>query len=129
MVTAHTKTDAFAAARSSFEEVLCWLEGTESAALTHAELEDQVGRRGREVQRLMLQDHLDLRALREERVRVVDSKGVRHANVEPGHCRHLATVVGTVGVSRLAYPSAGTGGCCKPSTTRAAVSSPSCWPG
>lgn len=103
MVTAHEGTDAFAAARSNFEQMLCWLEGTESAALTHAELEDQVERRGREVQRLMLQDHLDLRALREERVRVVDSEEIVHAHVEPGHGRHLSTVVGTVSVSRLAY--------------------------
>lgn len=103
MLSAHEEADAFAAARSSFEEMLCWLEGTESAALTHAELEDQVERRGREVQRLMLQDHLDLRALREERVRPVDAEGAVHANVEPGHSRQLATVVGTVNVNRLAY--------------------------
>ena len=103
MLSAHAQADAFAAARNSFEEVLCWLEGTESAALTHAELEDQVERRGREVQRLMFQDHLDLRALREERVRVIDAEKVVHANVEPCHSRQLATVVGTVSVSRLAY--------------------------
>ena len=103
MVNAQEETDAFAKARASFEEMLCWLEGTESAALTHAELEDQVERRGREVQRLMLQDHLDLRSLREDRVRVVDAEGIVHANVEPDHGRCLSTVVGTVGVSRLAY--------------------------
>ena len=103
MVNAQEDTDAFAAARGGFEEMLCWLEGTESAALSHAELEDQVGRRGREVQRLMLQDHLDLRCLREGRVRVVDADGIVHANVEPDHRRCLSTVVGAVGVSRLAY--------------------------
>jgi len=103
MPTAHTESDPFVPARKSFEEMLCWLEGTESACLTHAELEDQVERRGREVQRLMLQDHLDLRALREERVGVVGAEGVVHANVEPGHRRHLSTVVGTVVVERLAY--------------------------
>ena len=103
MVTAHEETDAFTKARASFEEMLCWLEGTESAGMTHAELEDQVERRGREVQRLMLQDHLDLRALREERVRVVDAEGIVHRNVEPAHGRWLSTVVGTVNVSRLAY--------------------------
>ena len=57
MVNAHEEIDTFAKARASFEEMLCWLEGTESAGMTHAELEDQVERRGREVQRLMLQDH------------------------------------------------------------------------
>jgi len=103
MVNAQEETDTFAKARASFEGMLCWLEGTESAALTHAELEDQVERRGREVQRLMLQDHLDLRSLREERVRVVDAEGIVHANVEPAHGRCLSTVVGTVNVSRLAY--------------------------
>ncbi len=108
MLTAHEETDAFAAARHSCEEMLCWLEGTESAALTHAELEDQVGRRGREVQRLMLQDHLNLRALREERVRVIDSEGTVHSNVEPDHRRHLSSVVGAVNVSRLAYRHLGT---------------------
>ena len=103
-----TETDTFAPARQSFEEMIGWLEGTESARLTHAELEDQVERRGREVQRLMLQDHLDLRALREQRVGVVNAEGVEHTNVEVAHRRRLATVVGTVSVERLAYRHGGT---------------------
>jgi hypothetical protein len=102
MVTTDAETETFAPARQSFEETICWLEGTESASLTHAELEDQVERRGREVQRLMLQDHLDLRALREERVRAVDATGIVHANVEPAHRRRVSTVVGTVVFERLA---------------------------
>jgi len=108
MLTAHTETDTFAPARNSFEEMICWLEGTESASLTHAELEDQVERRGREVQRLMFQDHLDLRAMREERVGVVDAEARVHASIEPGHRRHLSTVLGTVSVERLAYRHLGT---------------------
>ncbi len=108
MLTAHTDTNTFEEARKSFEEMVSWLEGTESASLTHAELEDQVEQRGREVQRLMLQDHLDLRALRELRVRVTDADGVVHANVEPAHRRPLATVVGAVNVERLAYRYPGT---------------------
>ncbi|MHB1783044.1 MAG: hypothetical protein ACYCTE_10215 [Acidimicrobiales bacterium] len=51
----------------------------------------------------MLQDHLDLRALREQRVRVADAEGIVHANVEPGHRRRLSTVVGTVVFERLAF--------------------------
>ena len=98
-----TDTEAFALARTSFEEMVGWLGGAESARLTHAELEDQVERRGREVQRLMLQDHLDLRALREPRVSATDVAGIVHTHVEPAHRRHLATVVGTVSVERLAY--------------------------
>jgi hypothetical protein len=95
--------DAFTQARGCFEEMLGWLEGSESAALSHADLEDEIVRRGREAQRLALQDHLDLRALRERRVRVVDADGVAHGAVEVAHRRQLQTVVGAVGVERLAY--------------------------
>ena len=95
--------DAFIQARGCFEEMLGWLEGTESAQLSHADLEDEIVRRGREAQRLAFQDHLDLRALRERRVRVVDAQGAAHGVVEAAHRRQLQTVVGAVGVERLAY--------------------------
>jgi hypothetical protein len=73
--------DAFTQARGCFEEMLGWLEGSESAALSHADLEAEIVRRGREAQRLAFQEHLDLRALRERRVRVVDAA---HGAVEAG---------------------------------------------
>jgi len=70
-------SDTFALARTSFEGLLSWLEGTEAAALDHAGLEEQLDRRGRELLRQMLQGQLDLRALREERVEnVVDADDV-----------------------------------------------------
>ncbi|HEY6397111.1 MAG TPA: ISKra4 family transposase [Solirubrobacteraceae bacterium] len=96
-------SDAFGSARRCFEEMLCWLEGAEAASLSHAELEEQVTSRGREAQRLSLQDHFDLRAIRERRVEAVDAEGIVHPNVEIGHRRQLSTVVGTVVVDRLAY--------------------------
>ncbi len=95
--------DAFASARRCFEEMLSWLEGTESASMSHSELEYQITRRGREAQRLAFQDHLELRALREQRVEVTDVNSVAHPNVEPGHRRQLSTVMGIVSVERLAY--------------------------
>ena len=97
------KKDAFTQARGCFEEMLGWLEGSESAQLSHADLEDEIVRRGREAQRLAFQDHLDLRALREQRVRVIDNEGVVHGAIETAHRRQLHTVVGAVGVERLAY--------------------------
>lgn len=98
-------TGAFgAASRACFEQVLAWLEGNESATLSHGELEDQLECRGRELLRRLLQDHLSLRATTEERLTVVtDDAGVVHASVEAGHCRVLATVFGQVNVQRLAY--------------------------
>lgn len=95
--------DRFRASRDCVGELLGWLEGADSASLSHGELEEQVERRGRELQRLMLQDHLDLRALREARLRVVTADGVVHGSVEAGHRRPLTTVVGTVTVERHAY--------------------------
>lgn len=94
---------AFGGSRACFEDVVGWLEGTEAGSLSHSELEDDLDRRGRELLRRLLQDHLDLRAQREHRVEVVDADGIAHGSVEAGHTRQLATVFGAVGVERLAY--------------------------
>ncbi len=94
----------FGASRQCAEEIIGWLEGPEGAALAHAEVEDQLDARGRELLRKMLQDHLSLRALEEVRVtEVTDSDGVVHGAVEASHRRPLATIFGTVDVERLAY--------------------------
>ena len=105
--------DPFGGSRGCFEEMAGWLDGTEAAALTHAELEDEVDRRGRELLRRMLQDHLDLRAAREERLpAVVDAEGVAHRAVEAGHRRRLGTIFGDLNVERLAYRHRGHGNLC-----------------
>ncbi|MDQ6615387.1 MAG: ISKra4 family transposase [Actinomycetota bacterium] len=94
----------FEASRESFEETLGWLKGPDATVLTHAELEDQLDCRGRELLRLMLQDHLSLRAATESRLEaVVDADAVTHGAVESGHRRPLATIFGEVDVERLAY--------------------------
>jgi hypothetical protein len=54
-------------ARTSFEGLLTSLDGAEAGALDHAVLEEELDTRGRDLLRQMLQGHLDLRALREER--------------------------------------------------------------
>lgn len=103
-MSATSTVEHFGASRQCAEEMLSWLEGPEAAALAHAELEDQLDARGRELLRTMLQDHLSVRALNEVRMEgVVDSDGVAHGAVETGHRRPLATIFGTVEVRRLAY--------------------------
>lgn len=94
---------AFDASRSCFEDIIGWLDGTGSSSVSHAELEEDLDRRGRDLLRRLLQDHLDLRAQREERVAVVRVDGVAHRTVESGHTRRLTTVFGPVVVERLAY--------------------------
>jgi hypothetical protein len=96
--------DPFGGSRACFAELVGWLEGSQAAALSHAELEDELDRRGRELLRQMLQAQLDLRAVRERRAdQVIDADGVRHGAVETGHTRPLQTIFGGVSVTRLAY--------------------------
>lgn len=97
-------TDFGAHSRDCFEQVLDWLQAEEAAALSHGALEDELGSRGRELLRRMLQDHLSLRTRTEPRLHTVaDEAGLVHAAVEAGHRRGLASVFGPVQVERLAY--------------------------
>jgi len=100
----------FASSREQFESLLCFLDGTDAAGLSHAELEERLDRDGRELLRRLLADHLALRALHEQRLeQVVGDEGVTRGRVEPGHVRALETVFGTVSVERLAYRAPGVG--------------------
>ena len=54
-------SEVFAQSRACLAEIEGWLSGGEAAALAHAELEERLGERGRELLRLLHQDHLDLR--------------------------------------------------------------------
>jgi hypothetical protein len=51
--------DWFGRSWELMEGLVGWLAGADSAGLGHAELEDQLSARGRELQRQLLQDHLD----------------------------------------------------------------------
>jgi hypothetical protein len=106
--------DAFAAACAAFAALTVTLDGHEAAGWTHDQLEDHLQVHGRELLRLLLQAHLDLRALRERHVlaqgrlpAMVDADGIGHPKVEHGHIRHLATVFGTVRVTRCAHRASG----------------------
>src|SRR5712691_6161234 len=101
--------DPFAVSRSLHDVLAAGLAGPAAAALTACELGDLLGERGREVQRQMLQEHLDLRAKREEqrardqRAPVTGTDGIPRSRLETGHDRILATLSGTVRVARCAW--------------------------
>ncbi|MGH7734120.1 MAG: ISKra4 family transposase, partial [Gemmatimonadales bacterium] len=101
--------DPFAVSRNLFDVLAAELAGPAAAALTACELEDLLDERGREVQRQMLQEHLDLRAKREEqrardqRASVTGTDGIPRSRLETGHGRALATLFGTVRVARCAW--------------------------
>ncbi|HET7487119.1 MAG TPA: ISKra4 family transposase [Acidimicrobiales bacterium] len=103
-MTGTDDSPAFARARSEFDVVVGFLGGEAAAGLTHAELETELGARGRELLRQLYQDHLDLRAEREVRLpEVVGADGVARHYAEDGHRRPLATVFGQVTLGRIAY--------------------------
>ena len=96
--------ERFTRSRDRFETVLAWLDGDEAVGLSHAELETRLEVDHRELFRQLVQDHLDLRALREPRLTDVrDAEAVNRPSVEPGHTRGLATIFGEVQVGRVAY--------------------------
>jgi len=99
---------AFARSREAFAKAEGWLAGAEAAGLDHAALEEQLAARGREIQRLLLQDHLDARAAAEpRRAQVTGPDGICRRRAEPGHARPLASVFGPVRVTRIAYRAPG----------------------
>jgi hypothetical protein len=103
----NTPVEGFTASREQFESVIGFLDGTEAGSLSHSELEDRLQVESRALLRRLLQDHLDLRAVRESRVTVIGADGAPRGRVETGHTRGLATVFGPVKVGRIAYRTPG----------------------
>lgn len=102
--------DPFALSISAFESLTRTLSGPDAAGWDHAALEEHLEAAGRELLRQLLQDHLDLRALREEeQVRdgshpiVVGPDDALRPWRETGHARLLACLFGTVHVTRVAH--------------------------
>jgi len=94
----------FDASLAQFAKIGGFLSGGAAADLEHYELEAYIKAEGFELLRLLLQDHFDLRAMSEARLEeVTDTRGHAHRAVEGDHERRLATIVGTVRVSRMAY--------------------------
>jgi len=100
--------DGFASSREQFESLVSFMDGTDAAGLDHAGLEERLDRDGRELLRRLLDDHLALRAIREQRLaQVVGDDEVTRGRVEADHRRVLETVFGEVTVSRMAYRAPG----------------------
>jgi hypothetical protein len=100
--------DAFAGSRALFDAMVSVPRTEQAGALEHAELEARLDTQGRALPRQLMQDHLDLRAEREQRLPGVrDAEEVAHNSVESGHRRGLVTIFGEVEVRRLAYRARG----------------------
>ena len=129
--------DPFAASRAMFGELATELTRPAQPA-RGLRLEELLDERGRELQRQLLQDHLNLRAAGKNSAPRAPCPrdgidGITRTRLETGHDRLLATLFGTVRVPRCAWRSPGRGTSarpmppcrCRPGGTRTAWRS---WP-
>ena len=102
---AGTRDTAYTASQTRFDTIVDWLSSpAATTTMTHAQLEERLHTDGLQLLAQLLQDSLDLRASREQRLsQVYDSDGAARTTAEPGRARTLATVFGDVQVSRIAY--------------------------
>lgn len=100
--------DDFAASRTCLDQMIARLRDPQMMTGTQHALEEYVTTAGRELQRQLMQDQLDVRAAAEARLKQVDgADGVPRRRVETGHTRQVATTVGPVEVARIAYRAPG----------------------
>ncbi len=93
---------AYELARQDFEQIVEQLDSKEACSMTHSELERELEKRGRELMRKLLQEHLDNRGPGQCDEPVCGADGVERPRVRPQE-RKLETVLGTVSVKRAGY--------------------------
>jgi len=94
-------------AREQFERMTTFLASGEARELPHEALEEWLTTEGRELQRRLLQEHLDLRASSERKLgEARGADGVGREEVRP-LSRGLGSVFGSVRVWRLGYQADG----------------------
>jgi hypothetical protein len=98
--------EPFARARAHAASLEATLSTDEMKRAEHSDLEEIVDKTGREWARLMLDEHLKLRAAAEKRIEVVGADGVERGCARDSE-RHLESLVGRVPVPRLAYQASG----------------------
>src|SRR4030042_1789426 len=85
-----------------FEDIVRHLDSEEVRSMTHSELEREIEKKGRELMRKLLQEHLDARGPGECAQPVRGCDGVERSRVRLQD-RKLETVFGTVTVERAGY--------------------------
>jgi len=88
--------------RECFEHIVEYLDSSGTCSMTHSELERELEKKGRELMRILLQEHLDRRGPGECEQTVCGADGVERTR-KRHHERNLETVFGTVRVTRIGY--------------------------
>ncbi len=93
---------AYDQARENFEHIVGYLDSEEASSMTHSELERELEKKGRELMRKLLQEHLDNRGPGKCAPPVEGADGTVRSSVRLQE-RELETVFGTVSVERAGY--------------------------
>jgi hypothetical protein len=102
--TATPAIDVFAASRLILDGIITRLGDPAMMGCTEHVLEEYVTSAGRDLQRQLIQDQLDARAAAEPRLpAVAGADNVVRRRAERGHGRLVATTVGRVQTTRIAY--------------------------
>ena len=88
--------------RQEFEDIVMSLDSEEARSMTHSELERDLEKKGRELMRKLLQEHLEARGPGQCAQPVRDSEGVERTRVRV-QARKLESVFGTVTTERAGY--------------------------
>jgi hypothetical protein len=94
-------------ARNNFEHIVGYLDSEEVCSMSHSDLERELEKKGRELMRILLQEHLQGRGPEKCDQPVVGADGVERSRVRFQE-RKLETVFGTVSVERVGYGQKGT---------------------
>jgi hypothetical protein len=97
----------FESSREQFARITEFLGSAEAMELSHADLEDHLTREGRELQRRLLQEHLDLRTAAERRLDHVEGSDGARRTESRSLGVNLGSVFGCVRVVRQFYQVAG----------------------
>jgi hypothetical protein len=91
----------------NFDNILGYLDGNEAFTMSHSELERELEKKGRELMRVLLQEHLNKRSPGQCERPVKDVDGVERklTRLQP---REIETVFGTVTLERAGYGMKGT---------------------
>jgi hypothetical protein len=94
---------SYGQARQEFEHIVDYLDSKETSGMTHSELERELEKKGRELMRKLLQEHLDTRSPGQcDDPSVEGTDGVVRSRVRLQE-RELEAVFGTVSVKRSGY--------------------------
>jgi len=93
---------AYNQARQNFEGIVGYLDSKTASGMSHSELERELEKKGRELMRTLLQEHLDNRGPGQCDDPVEGADGIRRSRVRSQQ-RELETVFGTVSIERAGY--------------------------